>query len=247
MGLSEIMENTGYIVLSRQMAIRREIDVIANNIANMNTTGYKNQNMMFTEHLMGEQGESPVRMVMDYGQFSKVEQGPLRQTGNTYDMALSGPGFFEVAHKATGETYYTRAGNFTLNNNNELVNAAGHLVQGVNGNIQIPAEARDITITEDGTITSSEGELGQIKTVEFENPQNMRIVGQGLWDTAQPAQEGAETKISQGVLEGSNVEPVLEMTRMIEASRLYQMNQNMLKNEHDRIRNAINKLSNLNN
>ncbi|MBK67091.1 MAG: flagellar basal-body rod protein FlgF [Rickettsiales bacterium] len=237
------MENTGYIVLSRQASFQRQMDVISNNIANANTTGYKARHMMFEEHLSGGgTNGSAISMVNEAGQFTQTEQGPLQQTHNTFDFALQGPGFFKVEHSISGETYYTRAGNFTLNRNNELVTPMGHRVMGDNGAIVIPTEAKDIRVSKSGVINSSEGELGRFSVVEFDNQQGMRIYGQNLWATEQLEQNAENTQLNQGMLEGSNVNTVTEMTNMIEVSRLYQMNQNVIKNEHDRIRNAINKL-----
>lgn len=236
------MENTGYIVLSRQASFQRQMDTIANNIANANTVAYKSQHMVFEEYLTGN-GTDKISMVQDAGQFSELAQGPIKHTDNTFDFAVKGPGFLKVEHSISGEQYYTRAGNFTLNKDNQIVTATGHRVLGEGGApIVVPSDAKDISVTKSGIIQSSDGEIGRFAIAEFDNPQGLRLYGQNLWATEQPELPADETEVHQGMLEDSNVNTVAEMTRMIEVSRLYQMNQNVIKNEHDRIRNAINKL-----
>lgn len=238
------MENTGYIALSRQIALGQEMNTIANNIANMNTTGYKSQHTLFTQELLGDGDETQqLRAVMDYGQFANLEQGPIRQTGNTFDFALQGHGYFTVEHSKTGATFYTRAGNLTLNSDKEVTTAAGHLVLGEGGPIRIPDDATNIRVNVDGTITSDQGQIGKFKLVEFDNEFDLKLSGDGLLSTAQRPLDPGTTTIHQGMVEGSNVQGVVEMTRMIEISRNYQMNQKILQNEHDRIRNAVNKIA----
>lgn len=241
----EIMENTGYIALSRQIALGQEMTTIANNIANMNTTGYKSQHTLFTQELLGAGDDTQkLRAVMDYGQFANLEQGPLRQTGNTFDFALQGSGYFAVEHNKTGETFYTRAGNLTLNDDRQLATAAGHLILGKgDAPISIPEGSTNIIVGTEGSITSDQGAIGQFQLVEFENEFDLNLSGDGLLSTAQQPRAPETTTIHQGMVEGSNVQAVVEMTRMIDISRNYQMNQKILQNEHDRIRNAINKIS----
>lgn len=239
------MENTGYIALSKQMSLYQEMNLIANNIANANSTGYKSQHMLLTEEIMGDKSdEFAPRMVMDYGQFQNLEQGPLTQTGNMTDFALNGKGYFSVRHAGNDQIYYTRAGNFTLNNNNELVTSSGHLVLGVGGGpITLPDNYTELVVDKSGTVFSDEGEVGVLDVVEFQNDQVLTESGDGLYSTnIAPLPQAENTQVIQGTLERSNVQAVVEMTRMIDVSRQYQMNQTILQNDHERIRNAIGKL-----
>ena len=242
------MENTGYIALSKQMSLYQEMNLIANNIANVNTTGYKSQHMLLTEEIMGDKAdEFAPHMVMDYGQFQNIEQGPITQTGNVTDLALNGSGYFTIRHGGNDQVYYTRAGNFTLKENNELVTSSGHLVLGVGGGaIQLPDNYTQLVVDKKGTVFSDEGEVGVLDIAEFNNDQLLNEAGDGLYATdANPTGENDNTNILQGALENSNVQAVVEMTRMIDVSRQYQMNQTILQNDHERIRGAISKLGKL--
>ena len=238
------MENTGYIALSRQIALGQEMNTIANNIANMNTTGYKSQHTLFTQELLGDGDDTQkLKAVMDYGQFANLEQGPVKQTGNTFDFAIQGHAYFTVEHSKTGATYYTRAGNLTLNNDKEITTAAGHLIIGEGGLIRVPDDATNIKVGTDGTITSDQGQIGKFKLAEFNNEFELKLSGDGLLSTVQRPLPPETSTIHQGMVEDSNVQAVVEMTRMIEVSRNYQMNQKILQNEHERIRNAVNKIA----
>lgn len=220
------------------------MDIIANNVANMSTPGYRAQNMVFTEYLSDPKGNTdPLSMVEDYGQFQSTEAGPMQFTGNPLDVSLQGPGFIGV--QTNNGIMYTRAGNFQINVNGELVTGAGNLVAGSGGGpIIIPEGSTDLKIGHDGTISTSEGDLGQIMVTEFDNQQDLEATGNGLYKAPDGAGIPAEnTSVMQGMLEGSNVKAVLEMTRMIDVLRAYQQTQKILSDEHERQRNMIQKLS----
>ncbi len=241
------MENSLYIGLSRQMALQEQMDIVANNIANLNTPGYREHNMVFLEYLSRQRnaekaGNDSISMVHDYGQFMNTENGPLRRTENPLDTALQGPGFFGI--QTPNGVQYTRAGNFQLNGNRELVTGSGMLVADAGGGaIAIPEDATDIIIARDGTVSTNAGELAQIMVVEFENPQELVPQGNGLYKTEEAANPAENTTVLQGMIEGSNVNAVLEMTRMIDVSRAYQSTQRMLQNEHERQRTMIQTLT----
>lgn len=237
------MENSIFVALSRQVALRTQMSVIANNVANMSTPGYRSQNMVFTEFIEKPRGAGdPLSMVLDYGHYQNSSPGPIRQTGNSLDIALQGPGYIGVT--TPDGTMYTRAGAFQLNANGELITGAGHQVAGAGGGpIIIPEGTKEVKITEDGSVTTEEGEIGQIMIVEFENIQELEAMGNGLYKTEATAAPAANTRVMQGMLEGSNVNAILEMTRMIDVLRAYQSTQRMLQSEHDRQRNMIRKLS----
>jgi len=245
------MENPIYIGLSRQVALRAQMDLIANNVANMSTPGYRAQNMVFTEFVekfrekndqYGKQ--DPISMVLDYGQYQVNEPGPMQFTGNQTDVALNGPGYIGVQIPGSDETLYTRAGNFQVNVQGQLVTGRGDLVLGEGGGpITIPEDAKKITIGEDGAIATEEGEVGRLNVVEFEDLQKLEARGDGLYQTEQEANPAENTRVMQGMVEGSNVQPVLEMTRMIDVLRSYQQTQKLLQSEHERQRTMIQRLS----
>lgn len=237
------MENGIYIGMSRQRSLERRMSMVANNIANMNTPGFKSEHMLFVEKVVAPKPiKEDLSFVMDYGKFRRNSQGPLEYTQNPLDIALEGPGFFAI--ETEGGTRYSRAGNFKLNNNNELVTAGGLPVLDDGGSrITIPEDARSITIGANGSILTNEGEVARLQIAEFENIHDLKATGGGLYEAGAEPIENATTRAVQGAIEQSNVNGVLEMTDMIEVSRQYQSTARFLQNEHDRLRNAISKLS----
>lgn len=242
------MPNTIFAGLSQQVAVQRQLGIVANNIANANTPGYKAQNMVFSEYVkeassrVETEGGPGLSLVLDYGHYQTTTQGSIEQTGNTFDVALEGDGYFGV-QTADGQRY-TRAGNFRVNGIGELVTASGDLVSGQGGGaITIPVEAREVKIGRDGSISTDQGQVGQIMVVEFENQQELEAVGNGLYNTEAQGTPALNTIVLQGALEGSNVEPVIEVTRMIELMRGFQRTQSMIQTEHERERTMIQRLS----
>ncbi|NYZ11767.1 flagellar basal-body rod protein FlgF [Azospirillum sp. RWY-5-1] len=236
------MENPIYVALSRQTALRRQMDVVSNNIANMNTTGFKQQRMLFTEFLERPGMHEQVSFVQDRGVARDITNGGMTHTGNSLDFALNGPGYFTV-DTASGRRY-TRAGNFHLNDQRQIVDAGGLPLLSDNGQpMVIPEGAREITLAGDGTVSTELGAVGRLNIVTFRNEQLMTEVGSGLYVTDEDPQPAPpETKVAQGLLEQSNVKPVVEMTAMIEIMRQYQQNQRFIDNEHERIRTVIQRL-----
>lgn len=238
------MENLSYISLSRQKALRSMMDVTANNMANMNTPGFKSQNMMFSEYLGKAQEDGhKVSLVKEAGSYRDLQQGTLSQTSNNLDFAIQGDGYFVV--KGAEGFNYTRAGTFSLNSKGEIVDKLGHTVVGDNGSpLTVPTNAMHITMTENGTLNSERGSIGKLKLVTFADPQTLVPIGDNLL-TANNAAEMPVDKphIVQGMLETSNVQPILEMNKMIEILRMYQATQNVMNNDHDMTRSMIQKLT----
>ena len=237
------MENSLYVGLSGQVALEQRMALVANNVANVNTPGYRGQNPVFREFISDpKRMKEDVSLVYGYGQYQSMEPGPVKETGNPLDIALIGPGFIGI--QTPEGTQYTRAGNFSINAIGELVTARGQKVadQG-GGTINIPENATFVTIDQRGIVSSDAGPIGNIMIAEFTNYQNLDPVGNGLYKTDEQPTPAAETKVIQGKLEGSNVEAVVEMTRMIEVSREYQAVQRMMQSEHERQRSAIQRLS----
>lgn len=236
------MENSIYVGLSGQVALEEKMALIANNVANINTPGYRGQNAVFKEFISDQRRmKEDVSLVYDIGQYEVTDPGPLKMTGNALDVALVGPGFMGV--QTPQGVQYTRAGNFTLNALGELVTARGQKVadQG-GGTITVPADAKFISIDRKGVVSTDQGEVGTLMVGEFADYQKMEPTGNGLYKTEQPRTPAAETKVVQGQLEGANVQAVVEMTRMIDVMREYQAVQNVMTSEHERQQRAIQRM-----
>lgn len=238
------MENSIYLGLSRQMTLSMDMQIIANNVANMSTPGYRGQNLVFEEYLSDPRGaDDELSFVQNKSQYDTTKAGPVKATENPLDIALNGPGFIGV-EGGDGQTLYTRAGNFTLNAEGTLLSSSGAPVAGQGGGeITIPAGSTEIKIDEKGMVSNQDGQLGQIMIVEFENPQTLEPRGDNTYFTDSATMDAANTVVKQGYLEGANISPVLEMTRMIETMRTFQQVQNTLQTEHERLRGAIQKLT----
>ncbi|CAA7626892.1 flagellar basal-body rod protein FlgF [Magnetospirillum sp. UT-4] len=237
------MENTSYIALSRQNALWRQLDVIATNMANANTPAYKAEHMMFREYLMPTRSSDrtfgdKLSYVQDVSVLRNTEEGSLTKTDNPLDVALHGDGFFQVETEAGMR--YSRNGHFRLDEGGMLVNSLGHAVMDNADNpiIFAPNETR-ITITPDGTVATENGQVAKLKVVRFFNDQDMRKVGDSLYETTQEPQLVERPAIVQGMMEESNVQPVVEITRMTEVLRQYQALQQMIDKEHERQLKAI--------
>lgn len=243
------MENPLYIALSRQTALRRQLDVTAHNVANMNTTGFKNQRMLFVEYVARPEGagvlprDQRMSMVQDLSVLRDLQQGPIATTGNALDVALQGEGYLAV--ETTAGTRYTRAGRLQLDGERRLVDGNGlPVLDDADRPIQVPQDAGAVTIAADGAIaTEAGGPLGRLKVVAFERPQFMTELGGGLYETDQPEGPAEGTAVVQGALEQSNVQPIVEMTQMTEILRQYQSTQRLIENEHERQRSAIQRLA----
>ncbi|WP_207476456.1 flagellar basal-body rod protein FlgF [Arenibaculum pallidiluteum] len=246
------MENPLYIALSRQNALRRQLDVTAHNVANMNTTGYKNQRMLFVEYIAKPQGvgvqprDQRMSMVEDLAVLRDLSAGPIAQTGNPFDLALDGDGYLVV--ETTSGPRYTRTGQMHLDGGRRIVNANGLPLLGEgNQPIELPADAGAVTIRGDGTIETANGGIaGRLQVVRFERPQFMSELGGGLYASDEPAQPAEDTRVLQGALEQSNVQAVAEMTQMTEILRQYQSTQRLIETEHERQRSAIQRLARTN-
>src|SRR3954447_21647340 len=248
------MENAALVGLSRQIALSRELDVVANNIANINTTGYKSDSTVFHEFLMpgvrasGGAGRQ-VSFVHDRATWTDFNQGPVQPTGNPLDVAISGNAFLTV-QTPRGERY-TRNGALQINAQGQLVTSEGLAVIGQNGPIVFQPNDRDISIGIDGLISVREGQnttdsqRGKLKLATFDQPQLLQKDGASTFTApnGMTPQVPATVRVSQGVVEKSNVKSVLEMTRMVEVTRAYTQIAGMLQQQADMRRSAIEKLA----
>jgi len=250
------MENTLLIGLSRQTVLERQLDVVANNIANVNTAGFKADTSLFEEYLMPGAHEDNfvgrdrrVSYVQDRGTFRDFTQGASEQTGNPLDMAVSGNGFL-VVQTAGGERY-TRDGGMQINSQGQLVTATGNPVLGNAGPIVFQPTDHDINVSPDGTITVVEGNgrtdalRGKLRLVSFADAQKLLKEGSNLYSAGEGGAAQADTKsqVQQGYIEKSNVSSVAEMSRMIEVTRAYTQISTLLQQESDLHKSAIEKLA----
>jgi flagellar basal-body rod protein FlgF len=253
------MKTPTYVAISRQSALTHELTTVANNISNASTDGYRGDHTLFQEFLKhtGEPGKrDKISFVQDSGQYRDIRDGKLQQTGAPLDAAIQGNGYFIIGNP--GEQLYSRLGNFRVDSSNRIVTAAGYPVLQSDGTaITLPQDVQpaQVTIAGDGTVwaqTYSNGvvdsgrdnPLGKLALVKFADDQKLREAGSGFYATDQAPQPVAanEGTIVQGALEGSNVEPVMEVTRMITIMRDYQAIQNMIDQEDTRQRNAADKI-----
>lgn len=237
------METTGYIALSNQMVLRQRMDVIAQNLANVNTGGYRGESMMFVEHLQSTEDGKTLSFVQNLAMVRNLSPGPLSPTDNPLDVAIRGEGYFQV-ETPTGAGF-TRNGAFTLDAQGRLVTADSHpVLSTAGGEIVVPTDAKEISIARDGTVSTDSGELGRIGVFTFENEQALTKTAAGLYD---PGDQQAEAKtnpiVEQGMIERSNVQGVVEMTNLIKTVRSYQRASKVLEDEHRRQRQMIEVLS----
>lgn len=245
------MENASYIALSQQVSLRERLAVAAQNVANLNTPGYKAQRTLFTEYLVEPTGRASrygtnpaVSMVIDQAVLRDTRAGPVEQTGNSLDVALVGDGYLSVETPAGPR--YTRNGRLSIDIDRRLVDSNGLPVLDRNDQaILIPEDAGEITILGDGTITTNQGQAGQLKIVTFDRESELVPLGGNLLTTNQVPREATETRVAQGMIERSNIQGAVEMTQLIELSRAYDRTQDLIKTEHDRQRDAIRRLGRL--
>ncbi len=241
------METTSYIALSRQGALRREMDTVAHNIANMNTTAYKGEKMMFVEHLTKSKddlGFMPRKLsfTRDIAQYRNLEEGPIHTTGNTFNVAIRGDGYF-VVETPEGIQNYTRNGDFTMDAQGQLVTQGGNPVLSTGGApIFLSPQDQNVTISGDGTISTNNGPLGQLRVVRFDDIQKLKSEQGGLLNTDQAPQEVPRPSLVQGALEGSNIQPVIELSRMIEVHRSYDSVKGFIEAEDGRQKKMIDQL-----
>ena len=240
------MLNTGYIALSRQTALMRQMDVVSNNIANANTAGFKGEHVLFAEHLVRGQAEFPMSYVQDLAVARDTRQGSLTITGAELDLALQGNGY--LALETPAGVRYSRGGSFQLDAERRIVSTQGYTLLDENDRpITVPQGSGKIAVNRDGAVTSEGVQVGRIRLVSFENEQQLRKTAGGLYTTDAQPRPAQGVQVLQGMVEQANVQPVVEMTRMMGILREFQANQKMVESEHERQMRAIRELPNLQN
>ena len=215
------MDNSIYVSLSRQLTLFRNLEVTANNIANVNTVGYNAERLAFDDYMVREKtsdDREKIAFANDPFSYRDTTNGRVEKTGNPLDVAINGPGYFQI--QTPLGTRYTKAGNFQLNNEGSLVTIKGEPVLDAGGSpIVIPPDAGDLEILGSGTIRSNGQEIGTIGVVEFENEGTLERVGDTMFKTDQQGQPSLQSKVMQGHIELSNVNGVNEMVRLLQLQR----------------------------
>jgi flagellar basal-body rod protein FlgF len=232
------METTAYIALSRQLGLARHVEVVANNIANATTTGFKAEALRFEAVMVRALPGERLAFVQEVGLMRDLAPGPMTPTGNPFDFAVEGPGFFAVETEAG--VRYTRAGQFRPNDAGELVTASGHTVLDEGGApLLLPEGGGPPSVARDGTLSNEAGPFGRLQLVEFASPRLLQREADGLFAAQEEPLPAEGSKVVQGMLEGSNVQAIHELTRMMEAVRAFQGAQRMIEAHHEGKRRAI--------
>ncbi|WP_426956955.1 flagellar basal-body rod protein FlgF [Muricoccus radiodurans] len=243
------MDNPGYIALSRLVAQNRATAVLAHNMANAETPGFRASRPVFAQYLERQQntaavpGGRDVAFSWDRATWRDATPGAVQTTGNPLDVAINGEGYFTI-QTPQGERY-TRAGHFTIGGDGQIVDTEGNAVLDHGGNpLRVGANDTRLTIRGDGTLSSENGEIGRIRIVRFADTQ--RLVAEGDRHFAAAPGQAPETidrpALVQGALEGSNVRPVLELTRLTAEMREFQFVAQFAEKEGERIGNAVERI-----
>jgi len=233
------MDNAGYVTLTRQSGLLSELRTVAQNVANASTVGYRREGVVFSEFIKQGSGES-LSMAKAGAHFVDQSQGVLKRTGGSLDLAIEGDGYFRIETN-NGERL-TRAGNFSLSDNGELVMPDGQRVLSNDGAaIAIPEGSGKIAVSSDGEISAGGEAIAQIG-IATADPKTLRREGDNLFRATDGAQPAEGFKVAQGFLEQSNVNAVSEIARLIEVQRAYELGQGLLEREHNRMTSMIQKL-----
>ncbi|MSP01802.1 MAG: flagellar hook-basal body complex protein [Acetobacteraceae bacterium] len=240
------MNVASLIAASRLVAQERAVQVTAMNLANVNTPGFQASRVQFSDWLSPQTGaaalpgEKQIAYTQDRATWRETQQGSLTQTGNSFDFALRNGGYFTVATPRGPRL--TRDGRFGPLPDGTIGDAAGNALLDVNGRpLQIGAGDARITVAADGAMSSENGQLGKIGVVKPSDPMKLQAEGATLFRADTPTAQQAQPAVLQGAIEGSNVSPVLEVTRMMNDLRDYQFTTQLVQAEDDRIQSTIDK------
>lgn len=245
------MENAQLIGLSRQIALARQMDVLANNVANINTSGFKSEKVLFEEYVMpvasfelGNSGVQDLSYTQDWATIHDFQEGAVTQTGNPLDVALQGEGFLAVSTPA-GERW-TRTGTLKLDNTGLLVTNEGYPVLSEGGEVRFNAADTNISIDAKGAISTDTGNKGVLRLVEFDDPQILAREGNNLFSGGEPF-AALNTRIVQGAVEQSNVSGVQSVAELVRVQRAYESIASLLQKQDELRREAISTLGKLSN
>lgn len=236
------MDNAIYATLSRQSGLMDELQVLANNIANASTRGFRREEVVFAEHVARlDRGDPSLSVATALGRRIDLSEGGLSRTGSPFDLAIEGEGFFQV--ETPQGLRLTRAGAFTPNEVGDLVTPDGYpVLDAGGGTIFVPPDAGEIAVGRDGTVSAGGLPVGQIGVVVPEDANSLQRRGANLFEA--PAVAPVEApRVLQGFVEGSNVNAVAEIGRLIEVQHAYEQGQKFLDQENERIRSVIQMLA----
>ena len=248
-----------YMAAAAALAYEKRLEVIANNLANVNTAGFKRDDVAFQAYLSSAEGlaaavqppypdgQAGASFWVSYASRTDFTPGPLHQTGNALDLALNGSGFFSA--ESPDGTVYTRRGNFTLSPDGVLVTQEGWPVQGAGGEIRLEATnagpgGMELSVGEDGTVRVNGRDVGRLRIDRFADSGGLSKIGQGYFLPAEGTETAAadEVRVAQGYLEMSNVEAVRAMTEMIEILRGYESYQRVIRSIDEANSKSINEV-----
>ncbi len=233
------MDNATYASLTRQAGLLNEMQIVANNIANSATTGFRAEQAIFAEFVSNLGANHPsLSMASARITDTIAQQGVLEQTDAAFDLAIEGEGYFLI-QTPEGERL-TRAGHFGPNQNGDLVNADGYPVLDAGGApVFVPTDAGPVRIGADGVISAGGQLVGQVGVVVPVNPERMTREGGTAFAAPDGVNPAENARVVQGFLEASNVNPTLEIARMIQVQRAYELGQSFLDKEDERIRSVM--------
>ena len=245
------MDNANYVALSRQITLQRELDIAANNLANMNTTGYKFEELLVNTQPGAPAYDDPIRtpanFAYDNGVGRDFREGTLQQTGAPYDLAIEGEGAFFSVQTPTG-TQYTRDGAFTLGADGTLETQDGYPVQSDSGPIVLDPKKGEAVISEDGIVSQAfqgtSEQVGKISLVRVANMSALQKNGRGLYTLQAGAstEPATDVRLRQGMLETSNVNPMTEVTHLIQINRAYTQLADLIQQNSQLSQTAISRL-----
>ena len=239
---------------------QKRLDTVTNNLANASTTGFKREGLtsksfdqMLTVKLNDlsvpylNEGIGKMSLGVKIGEnYTDYSQGSFKETGNTYDLALAGNGFFTISYtdkKGNTSEKYTRDGEFTMDSEGYLRTLEGDYVQGEGGNIMIPVETSEVSIRDNGDIYADGEYVDSLRIVDFEDYNNIEKFGENLYNVVDGATETESTAaVKQGYLEMSNINVVKEMVEMITISRADESNQKLIQTEDDMLDKSVNQV-----
>ncbi|AXK44141.1 flagellar hook basal-body protein (plasmid) [Erythrobacter aureus] len=243
------MDNSGFVLLSHSQALRRRMDVVANNMANLSTVGFKAERPVFHEFV--ERADSALvddaketSFVLDFRAIHDMSDGAFQPTGNPLDVMIEGPGYLGV-ELPNGDTAYTRAGFVHVLENGDLATPGGQpLLDEAGQRINVPPEqSAQLSIAADGSVMAGEDVVGRLAVTVFDDETNLTPRGDNTYAGALGRVLGAEeTKLRSGGVEGSNVQAIRETTNMIEIQRAYQTGINMTESVGEMRKRAIDRL-----
>lgn len=227
------MDSSVYITLSRQVAQYQNMEIAANNIANVNTPGYSAQKLMFSQYLVDNEGLGKQDAYADTPfAYRDTSGGAIQNTGNPLDLAIKGDAYFQI--ETPLGVRYTKAGAFQIDAQGVVVNTDGYPVLGADGaQISLPIDAKNIVINGLGQITADGNAVGQVGVVEFEDSQKLTRFGSTMYGSEEAGVPSLSARVLQGALESSNVSGTAELVRVMELSRSFGSSSKFIETVYD--------------